>query len=409
LRYIWQRWIAAGDRLFAAIWWCVESERWLDRDASRTRKSTKQNELAREETMNILGAWTRRTFFAIVLAGMSFAASAQQVIKLTAIDGYPPRALWTKMFIEYYIPEVDKRLAKSGKYKIDWHQAWGGQIVKPRGVLDGIKSKLGDIGIVTTVFHSSKLPLNNMPYYTPFSSRNPGLVGKVMDELADKFPAFQKQFDDQNQIQLTAYSSIDNYGLFTKEPIKGMADIKGMKILSAGANALYIKAVGGVNVLSNLTQQYNDMKTGVADGTIIWPEATITFKLVEVAPYYLETDFGTSVNKSITVNKEVWAGLPAEVKTVLKEVAIDYRVEMAKATMAKAEASIKAFKAKGGKIVTLSDEEKKKWAFQMPNIAQDLAADVEKRNNYPAKQILAAYMDGLRAAGEKPVRNWDKE
>jgi TRAP-type C4-dicarboxylate transport system substrate-binding protein len=94
---------------------------------------------------------------------------------------------------------------------------------------------------------------------------------------------------------------------------------------------------------------------------------------------------------------------------VLKKVAIDYRVEMAKATMAKAEASIKAFKAKGGKIVTLSDEEKKKWAFQMPNIAQDLAADVEKRNNYPAKQILAAYMDGLRAAGEKPVRNWDKE
>ena len=116
-------------------------------------------------------------------------------------------------------------------------------------------------------------------------------------------------------MQLTSYSSIDNYGLFTKEPVEKAAQVKGMKIICAGPNALYIKAVGGVTVLSDLTQQYNNLKTGVADGTVIWPEATITFKLVEVAPYYLETDFGTGVNKSVTINKQVWEGLPDEVKT----------------------------------------------------------------------------------------------
>jgi len=350
-----------------------------------------------------------RVVLALGLAAFSVAASAQQVIKLTAIDGYPPRALWTKIFIEYYIPEVDKRLAKSGKYKIDWHQAWGGQIVKPRGVLDGIKNKLGDIGIVTTVFHSSKLPLNNLPYYTPFSTRNPRIAAKAMDDLMEKFPSIQEQFDKQNQVALTNYSSIDNYGVFTKEPITDMAQLDGKKILAAGANALYIKAVGGVNVLSNLTRQYNDIKAGVADGTIIWPEATITFKLYEVAPYYFETDFGTGVNKSVTVNKEVWASLPDEVKKVLKEVAVDYREKMAQAALDKADVSIKTFKAKGGKIVALSEADKKKWAFQMPNIAQNLANDVEERDGYPAKKILSAYMDALRAAGEKPVRNWDKE
>jgi TRAP-type C4-dicarboxylate transport system substrate-binding protein len=360
--------------------------------------------------MSMLGTWTRRMLVGIALASVPFAAGAQQVIKLTAIDGYPPRALWTKIFIEYYIPEVDKRLKAAGnKYKIDWHQAWGGQIVKPRGVLDGLKNKLGDIGIVTTVFHSSKLPLNNMPYYTPFSSRNPKVVAKVMDDLADKFPAFQKQFDDQNQVQLTAYSSIDNYGVFTKDPIEKVSDLKGKKILAAGPNALYIKAVGGVNVLSNLTQQYNDLKAGVADGTVIWPEATITFKLVEVAPYYLETDFGTGVNKSVSVNKEVWASLPDEVRKVLKAVAEDYRDKMAQTAMDLSDVSVKKFKAAGGKIRSLSEEEKKHWADMMPNIAQDLAEDVENRNKYPAKKILAAYMDGLRKAGEKPVRDWDKK
>jgi len=361
--------------------------------------------------MIVFGGVIRRTLLGAALAAIPFgiAANAQQVIKLTAIDGYPPRALWTKIFIEYYIPEVDKRLAKSGKYKIQWQQSWGGQIVKPRGVLDGIKNRLGDIGIVTTVFHASKLPLNNLPYYTPFASRNPKLVSKVMDQLADKFPEFQKQFDDQNQVQLTAYSSIDNYGVFAKTPIKHFTDIKGMKVIAAGPNALYIKAVGGVTVLGNLTTQYNMLKTGVADGTVIWPEATITFKLVEVAPYYLETDFGTGVNKSVTINKEVWAKLPDEVKKVLKAVAEDYRDRVAQAAIDLSDKSVKKFVASGGKVTKMSAAEKKQWANLMPNIAMNLAEDVEKRNHYPAKKILGAYMDALRAAGEHPVRDWDKK
>jgi len=359
--------------------------------------------------MKSISAVLRIPMVALALASLPVGANAQQVIKLTAIDGYPPRALWTKIFIQYYIPEVDKRLAASGKYRIDWLQAWGGQIVKPRGVLDGIKNKLGDIGIVTTVFHADKLPLNNLPYYTPFSSRNPRLVARVIDELMEKFPAFQKQFEAQNQVVLTNYSSIDNYGVFTKTPAQNVSDLSGRKILAAGPNALYMKAVGAVNVLGSLTSYYNDMKSGIADGTVIWPEATITFKLVEVAPYYMETDFGTGVNKSVTVNKEVWAGLPAEVRKVLKEVAVDYREKMAQATLDLSDVSIKKFKAAGGKIRSLTEAEKKHWADSMPNIAMDLAKDVEQRNGYPARQILAAYMDALRAGGEKPIRNWDKE
>jgi TRAP-type C4-dicarboxylate transport system substrate-binding protein len=358
--------------------------------------------------MRTLGLLKRGLIAGVVVVGLPLAASAQQVIKLTAMDGYPPRALWVKHFIEFLIPEIDRRLAKTGKYKIQWHQAWGGQIVKPRGVMDGLKNRLGDIGVVTTVFHASKLPLNNLPFYTPFSTHNPVALSKIMDDLMDKFPSFQKQFDDQNQVALTNYSSIDNYGVFTKAPVNKVTELKGMKILAAGPNALYIKAVGGVNVLSNLTQQYNDLKTGIADGTIIWPEAMITFKLFEVAPYYLKTDFGTGVNKSISINKDVWKSLPDEVKKVLKEASVAYRDRVAQAAIDLSGVSTKKFLASGGKMRVLSAEEKKHWADLMPNIAQNLAADVEKRNGYPAKKILSAYMDALRAAGEKPIRDWDK-
>jgi C4-dicarboxylate-binding protein DctP len=352
---------------------------------------------------------TRALLVGIAAAGLPAAAMSAETIKLTAIDAYPPRALWTKLMIEYYIPEVDKRLAKSGKYKIQWQQSWGGQIVKPRGVLDGIKNKLGDIGILTTVFHSSKLPLNNLPYYTPFSSANPKLVSKVMDELMEKFPAFRKQFDDQNQVVLTNYSSIDNYGIFTNKPVAKMADLKGMKLNAAGPNALYLKPLGAVGVLGSLVTYYNHIKTGVSDGAVIWLESAITFKINEVAPHYLQTNFGTGVNKSLSVNKEVWANLPEEVKKVLKEVAVDYRDRVSQAAIDLSEKSRKTFLAKGGKVTKLSAAERKEWATTMPNIAQNWADDVNKKTGYNTKDFLAAYMTALRAAGEDPVRDWDKK
>ena len=72
------------------------------------------------------------TAIAAVLATLATTgAHAQSTINLTVIDGYPPKSLWIKEFIDFYIPEVDKRLAKDNKYKIKWNQAWGGQIVKP--------------------------------------------------------------------------------------------------------------------------------------------------------------------------------------------------------------------------------------------------------------------------------------
>jgi TRAP-type C4-dicarboxylate transport system substrate-binding protein len=351
----------------------------------------------------------RNICVALALVALPAGVQAQQAIKLTMIDGYPPKALWVKVLIDYYMPEVNKRLAADGnKYKIDWQQAFSGQIAKPRGVMDAIKNKLGDIGVVTTVFHSSKLPLNNLPYYTPFVSRDPILVSKVMDDLADKFPSFQKQFDDQNQILLTNYSSIDNYGIFTKKKIEKMDQVNGLKLNAAGPNALYIKSLGGVGVLGSLLTYANQIKTGVTDGCIIWPEATITFKIAEVAPHYLETDFGTGVNKSLTINKEVWNGLPDQVKKVLKATARDYRDQVAKATIAKAAVSMKKFKAMGGTVVTLTKDQQKKWAQKMPNIAQNLAKDVEKKQGYPATKILAAYMDAMRAGGAHPARDWDK-
>ena len=106
----------------------------------------------------MIGSLTRHAAVGALLTGMTaMPAFAVETIKAVVIDGYPAKALWVQEFSNFFIPEVDKRLAENGNYEMDWQESYGGSIVKPKGVLEGVKLGLGDIGIVTTIFHSSKL------------------------------------------------------------------------------------------------------------------------------------------------------------------------------------------------------------------------------------------------------------
>ncbi|MBI4274820.1 MAG: C4-dicarboxylate TRAP transporter substrate-binding protein [Rhizobiales bacterium] len=339
---------------------------------------------------------------------MPIAAGAQQTIKLTAMDGYPPRALWVKEFIEFYIPEVDKRLAAGGKYKIEWNQAWGGQIVKPNGVLEGVENGLGDIAIITVPFFPDKLPFNNLSFRSPFVTGDPRLASKVMDQLVAKFPAFKKQYEDHNQVLLVNFSTIDSYELFSRKPVSKVADLKGLKINSAGDNLRFLEGTGAVGVHGALVEYYNNIKTGVSDGCMLWLESIVAFKINEVAPYLLKVGFGTVVNKALTVNKNTWAKLPDDVKKVLQSVGEEYRDRLADLANQLSEKSLKAYVAGGGKVAEVPQAERVAWAKGLPNLAQEWANDLDKKG-LPGKAFLSAYMDAMRAGGAKPLRNWDKE
>jgi len=341
-------------------------------------------------------------------AAMAAPALAQQTINLTAIDGYPPRALWVKEFINFYIPEVDKRLAKDGKYKIRWNQAWGGQIVKPRGVLEGIQAGLGDIGIVTTAIYGDKMKVMSVAYMTPFTTTDPALVAKTIDELADKFPGIKKTFDSYNQVYLTNSVVLDSYQMFSKNEAKDLKGYDGMKIASAGPNLRYLPPTGAVGVAGSLNNYYNMIQTGVVDGCMLWPEAAATFKLAEVAPYMMKADIGTMNSKVLSVNKDSWNKLPPDVQKVLAEVAIDYRDHLAKLAASLGGSSLEKYKKAGGKVVVLSQADRSKWAKAIPNIAEEWAKDLDKEG-LQGTAMLSYYMDAMRAAKQPIERQWDKE
>src|SRR5690606_34783767 len=124
---------------------------------------------------------------------------------------------------------------------------------------------------------------------------------------------------------LTNSVVLDTYQVFSKPAVKGLSDMKGLKVAGAGFNLRYLAPVGAVGVSGPLTGYYNQVQTGVADASLLWPEAAATFKMAEVAPNMLKADIGSVNTKVLTVNADVWAKLPEDVRKVLKEVAIEYR------------------------------------------------------------------------------------
>ena len=335
-------------------------------------------------------------------------SQATETIKAVVIDGYPAKAMWVSEFSGFFIPEVDKRLAESGNYKIDWQESYGGAIVKPKGVLEGIKLGLGDIGIVTTIFHSSKLPSQALAAVTPFIAPDARAVATAVDEIAREFPTMRKEFENQNQVYLATGVVLDTYQVFSRNPVESLSDLKGGKVAGAGMNLRYLEGIeDAAGVRGGLTDFYTMLQTGLVDHAMLWPEAAKTFKIAEVAPYMLRANLGAVNSKTVTVNADFWKKLPDEVKQVLTDVALEYRDHVASVAMDRAAASRKAYEEAGGTIVELSAEERAAWANAMPNIATEWAAKLDDAGE-PGTDMLNAYLEKLQAAGYEPTRDWSQ-
>ena len=336
------------------------------------------------------------------------AAQAQKTLSLTAVDGYPPRALQVRTFLAYLIPEVDKRLAKSGEYKINWNKAFAGQIVKVRHVMTGMQKGLGDIGVVTSVFHQDKVPMQAVAYVTPFVTADPVLLSRTVDELAEQFPAMKEAWMKYNQVLLSSFSVIDTYQMFFRNRITKLEQFKGLKIAGAGINMRYLTGTGATPVIGSMVHYYNKFKTGAIDGSMLWTDAAVAFKLVEGAKFMLKADIGTANSKALTMNAGAYKRLPAAVRDVIHAVSADYRDHTAQQAIDDADKAYANYKAKGGEIIQMSQAARENWAKTMPNIAKDWAGKLDKQG-LPGTKLMTAYMDKMRAAKQPIIRHWDKE
>lgn len=347
--------------------------------------------------------------FAALLAAP---AAAVETIKLTVAASHPVTIPWIGLIPKVFIPEVDKRLAESGKYRVEWQEAYGGQLYKANATLTSVEQGITDIGWVFSYLEAAKMPLSQVTTYTPFSTDDVPAMLDVMTDLMGSVPAFRKEWEKYNIVFLGATGS-DTYDIFTKFPVKKIDDLKGKKISSPGAPGIWLRGVGATPVDGSLTTFYTDIQTGVSEGVLSLATGVLPTKLYEVAPYVTRVNLGVVFSGGLAINQDRWAKLPKEVQTALKEAGAAYSKAHGEDLMARHETALKTIVEVGktqSPPVTITDlppEERRKWIEQLPNIAAEWVKANEARG-LPARSFLQSYMAGLRKHGQTPARDWDK-
>ncbi len=342
---------------------------------------------------------------ATVAALVHLPAGAQQVIKLTVTAGHPPVFLWVKTVDEVFIPEVDKRLAAAGnKYKIEWTKAWGGTLIKLGSESKGVADGIADIGLISTIFEAAKFPLQNVTYYTPFGSDDVGVISKTIGELQTRIPAMADAWNKNGLTYLNGMA-LDTYHIWTKFPVTRIEDLQGKKLSAPGPAANWVKGTGAVAVAGTLNSYYEDIKSGVSDGAVVFSTGAGAAKLHEVAPYVTKVNFGSQFSGGIAVNKARYDKLPPEVQTALQGAADEWSAQYAKLQTAAVNTAMQNMTAAGAKVSELSPSERKRWADALGPLAQTWSADVTSKGG-PGKEVLRMYTDALKRSGAQLPRDW---
>ncbi|MEW9922199.1 C4-dicarboxylate TRAP transporter substrate-binding protein [Marimonas sp. MJW-29] len=343
---------------------------------------------------------------AFVAGMLALPAYAQETINLTVASSHPTVVPWVGMIQTHFMAKTDEILAEGGNYKIEWNEAFGGQLYKANATLTSVEEGITDVGWVFSFLEQAKLPLSQASSNAPFSTSNPALQLEVHQELLETNEAFRNEWEQHN-LKVLGLTGTDLYDIYLKEPITGIDDIDGMKISAPGVLGNWLRGTGANAVDGALTTYYTDVQTGVSDGALTLALGALPIKLYEVAPYINRFDAGGAFSGAVAINRDSWDGLPKEVQNAMIEAGKYYTAEHGKDLVARHEFALNKMVEMGATIVDMPEGELVKWVNKMPDVAGDWAAPLEERG-IPAREFLAAYLDGLRARGETPARDWDK-
>lgn len=336
-------------------------------------------------------------------ATLATTATQAETYKLTIASSHPTVLPWVGQMSTTIVAQSNKRLEAMGSEdRIEWTEAYGGSLYGFKDTLEAVGDGLTDMGWVGTLWEGSKMPLQNITYFTPFVSDD--LVGtlQIMNRLHREMPQLRNAWEDQNVVFLGA-SGVETYHLFTNFPVNSLEDLEGRKLFAPGPSANWITSLGAVPINGSLPQYYNQIQTGVADGNVLILTGVYPLKLYEVTPYMTKVGLGAQMTGGVGINKDVWESLSDDVRQVLTELGEEYTVNHAEEVMARYEQFEELMPSVGATVSELSADQIQTWMDGLPNIARNW---VDDNASLGAEEVLNAYMSAVIEAGLDPKIDW---
>jgi len=337
---------------------------------------------------------------------MSASADAK-TLKITVAAPAPAVVTYVKLAKERFIPEVNKRIAATGKdFKIRWVEAYGSSLAKPYETMEAVEENIAQMGLLVKNFEEAKLSLDQYPVMAPFTNESMAQIVDIDARLRDKIPGMNEVYR-KHGLEFLVSGVTPNYNLFTTFPVKSIDDLKGRKIGVSGVLGQYFRGTDAVTVNSAMIHSFTSIRSGVFQGYPISIALAFPFKTYEAAKFYTQTDFGVGGSTAMVVNQVTWKKIPDYAKKIMLDLAADWPKWMVVADTAKTKKFAGIMKKKGVKFSKLSAKERMRWVKAMPNVAQEWAARQDKKG-LPGSDVMTSYLAELRGMKVNMLRDWGK-
>lgn len=304
-------------------------------------------------------------------------AAADKPITLTYAF-FAPAGTFPGKQMAHWAAEVEKRT--EGLVKVKTFP--GSTLLGARDMYDGVLSGVADIGLGSPSYDPGRFPLTSgvaLPVKFP-SSTVASL--SLLDVMMEFKPAEYEKFK-----VITMFTTEPGH-IQSREPVKSLDDLNGMKLRAAGTGVPVLKALGAAPVGMPMPQVPESVQTGVIDGTMTSREVLKDFKLAELLKNVL--DYPTVVvTFAAVMDKKKWEMLPDKAKTVIDELSREMAVWTGQYHDKQnvGEALAWAQEKHDLQINTLSDDEAAQWDALLAPMVENWKKEMDAKG-LPADKFL---------------------
>ena len=325
-------------------------------------------------------------FFVMSVCFVSTVAIAQDKVVTLKFSNFWPAPHKNSITAEEWGKEVEKRT--NGKVKVTVYH--GATLTPANQTYDSVVNGICDVGMSALAYTRGKFPLTEV-IDLPLGYKSGVAATSLVNEYYKKFKP--KEFD---AVRVLFFHAHGPGLLFTKKAVAKMEDMKGMKIRSTGLSAKVVQALGGAPVGMPMTESYDALSKGVADGIMCPYEALWGFKLGEVVSNCTE-DYAVAYSTAffVVMNKNKWNSIPVDAQKAIDMVNEEFIVKYGKVWDEIDKEGKEFMVKKGAKVIKLSKEEDARWAAAVSPILDEYVKTM-KAKNLPAEEALKVCLDSLK-------------
>jgi TRAP-type transport system periplasmic protein len=326
------------------------------------------------------------TIFTFLL--LSAPLSAQDKVIRLKYANYWPTAHQHCALSDQWVKEIEKRT--NGRVKITHFS--GGTIAPPQQTYDAAVKGIADFSQTLFAYTTGRQPMMELIDY-PLGYTSAAQATGLITAYYEKFKP--KELDDVKVMYLHAHGP----GFIqTRKQISKMEDIKGLRIKCTGINAKIVQAYGGVPVTMPITETYDALQKGLADGVLLPLEVLKNWKFGEMIHCSIRNyGSGYTVGHFVVANKKSWAGLPPDLQKIIEQVNSEWPAKHGKVWDDIDKEALEYYqKAKGHTVVEVSKEEIEKTREKMKPIINEWV-QAKKAMGLPAEEAVKFCLDWLKA------------